>query len=92
MSYLLIDLNSIYKSVLKEFDSFSCLKPKKLILMGYIMNDFDNNFETIIAMDCTVERYNRHLKKPEYRVLNILKQHNLKIIGYSLIYHLKHLI
>jgi len=23
MSYLLIDLNSIYKSVLKEFDSFS---------------------------------------------------------------------
>ncbi|WP_257099436.1 hypothetical protein [Mammaliicoccus sciuri] len=56
------------------------------------MNDFDNNFETIIAMDCTVERYNRHLKKPEYRVLNILKQHNLKIIGYSLIYHLKHLI
>jgi len=54
--------------------------------MAYIMNDFDNNFETIIAMDRTVERYNRHLKKTEYRVLNILKQHSLKIIGYS---HLK---
>lgn len=54
--------------------------------MAYIMNDFNNNFETIIAMDRTVERYNRHLKKTEYRVLNILKQHSLKIIGYS---HLK---
>ncbi|WP_165980760.1 helix-turn-helix domain-containing protein [Macrococcus carouselicus] len=50
------------------------------------MNDFENNFETIIAMDRTVERYNRHLKKTEYRILNVLKQHSLKVIGYS---HLK---
>ncbi|MDJ1110512.1 winged helix-turn-helix transcriptional regulator [Macrococcus caseolyticus] len=50
------------------------------------MNDFENNFETIIAMDRTVERYNRHLKKTEYRILNVLKQHSLKIIGFS---HLK---
>lgn len=54
--------------------------------MAYIMNDFENNFETIIAMDRTVERYNRHLKKTEYRILNVLKQHSLKIIGFS---HLK---
>ena len=54
--------------------------------MTYIMNDFDNNFETIIAMDRTVERYNRHLKETEYRVLNVLKQHSLKVIGFS---HLK---
>lgn len=54
--------------------------------MTYIMNDFENNFETIIAMDRTVERYNRHLKKTEYRILNVLKQHSLKVIGYS---HLK---
>lgn len=46
--------------------------------MTYIMKDFENNFETIIAMDRTVERYNRHLKMNEYRVLNLLKQHNLK--------------
>lgn len=50
------------------------------------MNDFENNFETIIAMDRTVERYNRYLKKNQYRVLNLLKQHSLKVIGYS---HLK---
>ncbi|MCU7558622.1 helix-turn-helix domain-containing protein [Macrococcus sp. TMW 2.2395] len=50
------------------------------------MNDFENNFETIIAMDRTVEIYNKHLKKNQYRVLNFLKQHSLKIIGYS---HLK---
>nr|WP_219495275.1 helix-turn-helix domain-containing protein [Macrococcus sp. 19Msa1099]QYA34194.1 helix-turn-helix domain-containing protein [Macrococcus sp. 19Msa1099] len=50
------------------------------------MNDFENNFETIIAMDRTVERYNRHLKKTEYLILNVLKQHSLKVIGYS---HLK---
>ncbi|WP_320187002.1 helix-turn-helix transcriptional regulator [Macrococcoides caseolyticum] len=54
--------------------------------MTYIMNDFENNFETIIAMDRTVERYNRHLKETEYRVLNVLKQHSLKVIGFS---HLK---
>ncbi|PNZ72140.1 hypothetical protein CD152_08030, partial [Macrococcoides caseolyticum] len=54
--------------------------------MTYIMNDFENNFETIIAMDRTVERYNRHLKETEYHVLNVLKQHSLKVIGYS---HLK---
>ncbi|WP_262997325.1 helix-turn-helix transcriptional regulator [Macrococcus capreoli] len=54
--------------------------------MTYIMNDFENNFETIIAMDRTVEIYNKHLKKNQYRVLNFLKQHSLKIIGYS---HLK---
>lgn len=54
--------------------------------MTYIMKDFENNFETIIAMDRTVERYNRHLKMNEYRVLNLLKQHSLKVIGYS---HLK---
>ncbi|WP_340393150.1 helix-turn-helix domain-containing protein [Macrococcoides caseolyticum] len=54
--------------------------------MAYIMNDFENNFETIIAMDRTVERYNRHLKKNEYRILNVLKQHSLKVIGFS---HLK---
>ncbi|QYA34194.2 helix-turn-helix domain-containing protein (plasmid) [Macrococcus psychrotolerans] len=54
--------------------------------MTYIMNDFENNFETIIAMDRTVERYNRHLKKTEYLILNVLKQHSLKVIGYS---HLK---
>ncbi|TDM25016.1 helix-turn-helix domain-containing protein [Macrococcoides caseolyticum] len=54
--------------------------------MTYIMNDFDNNFETIIAMDRTVEIYNKHLKKNQYRVLNLLKQHSLKVIGFS---HLK---
>lgn len=54
--------------------------------MTYIMNDFDSNFETIIAMDRTVERYNRYLKKNEYRILNVLKQHSLKVIGFS---HLK---
>ncbi|PKE43069.1 hypothetical protein CW666_10895, partial [Macrococcoides caseolyticum] len=54
--------------------------------MTYIMNDFENNFETIIAMDRTVERYNRHLKETEYRILNVLKQHSLKVIGFS---HLK---
>jgi len=54
--------------------------------MAYIMNDFENNFETIIAMDRTVERYNRHLKETEYRILNVLKQHSLKVIGYA---HLK---
>lgn len=57
-----------------------------MIEMTYIMNDFENNFETIIAMDRTVERYNRHLKKTEYRILNVLKQHSLKVIGYA---HLK---
>ncbi|PKD97436.1 hypothetical protein CW717_11265 [Macrococcoides caseolyticum] len=66
---------------------FSFLKSKKgMIIMAYIMNDFENNFETIIAMDRTVERYNRHLKKNEYRILNVLKQHSLKVIGFS---HLK---
>jgi len=50
------------------------------------MNDFENNFETIIAMDRTVEIYNKHLKKNQYRVLNLLKQHSLKVIGFS---HLK---
>lgn len=54
--------------------------------MTYIMNDFENNFETIIAMDRTVEKYNKHLKLNQYRVLNFLKQHSLKVIGYS---HLK---
>ncbi|WZE74173.1 helix-turn-helix domain-containing protein (plasmid) [Macrococcus sp. CCM 2573] len=54
--------------------------------MTYIMNDFDNNFETIQAMDNTVKHYNKHLKKNQYRVLNLLKQYSLKIIGYS---HLK---
>lgn len=54
--------------------------------MTYIMNDFENNFETIQAMDNTVKHYNKHLKKNQYRVLNLLKQYSLKIIGYS---HLK---
>lgn len=54
--------------------------------MAYIINDFNNNFETIIAMDRTVEIYNKHLKKNQYRVLNLLKQHSLKVIGFS---HLK---
>ncbi|QCT75674.1 winged helix-turn-helix transcriptional regulator [Macrococcoides canis] len=57
-----------------------------MITMTYIMNDFENNFETIIAMDRTVERYNRHLKETEYRILNVLKQHSLKVIDFS---HLK---
>lgn len=37
-------------------------------------------------MDRTVERYNRYLKETEYHVLNVLKQHSLKVIGFS---HLK---